>query len=117
MKEYKGSCHCGNVSFSFKQEEITSGIRCNCSICKRKGAVMSPFVIALEDIKQTIKNDSLSAYQFGSNVAKHYFCKKCGIYTFHETMRMPGQCRVNLGCLEDVDIFSLETSVFDGAAL
>ena len=38
---YHGSCHCGAVSFTFGAEEITGGRRCNCSICLRRGAVMS----------------------------------------------------------------------------
>jgi hypothetical protein len=49
--------------------------------------------------------------------AKHYFCKHCGISTFSETARRPGQYIVNLGCVEGVDTFALETTVFDGKHL
>ena len=121
MKTYQGGCHCGNISFSFQGEDITEGLRCNCSICKRKGALMSPFMVALADIKMENKDDAmknrLGVYQFGDRKAKHYFCKNCGIYPFHETMRFPGQCRVNLGCVDGVDTFALAVKVFDGAAL
>lgn len=86
MNNYKGSCHCGSVSFTFSGPEIDKGIRCNCSICKRKGAIMTPFTVDIGDIKQDIKDDALSVYQFGSNVAKHYFCNKCGIYTFRKSV-------------------------------
>lgn len=117
MQDYKGQCHCGSVSFSFKAEKIDSGLRCNCSICERKGALMSPFVLAPNEIKKTVLAGSLSTYEFGSNVAKHHFCNRCGIYTFHETMRMPGHFRVNLGCIEGIDSLSLPYEVFDGASL
>lgn len=117
MKSYKGSCHCGAIAFTFQGPEIDKGIRCNCSLCKRKGALMSPFTVAFEDIHTTIKDTAMGTYQFGSGIAKHYFCKTCGIYTFHETMRMPGQCRINLGCVDSVNVFELPAAVFDGKAL
>ena len=40
MPEYKGSCHCGAVSFSFASDPITSGLSCNCSYCERRAAIM-----------------------------------------------------------------------------
>ncbi len=117
MAQYQGSCHCGVVRFSFEGEEITKGLRCNCSMCSRKGAMMTPFVIAPELFKIDAQDDALGLYQFGAKTAKHYFCKRCGIYTFHETARKLGHYRVNLGCIEGVDPFALEADVFDGKHL
>ena len=35
-------CHCGAVEAEIKVSDISEKIlRCNCSLCKRKGAVMS----------------------------------------------------------------------------
>ena len=45
MNEYHGSCHCGAIKWTFLSEEITDGLRCTCSICRRKGAVMTNFTI------------------------------------------------------------------------
>ncbi len=117
MKEYKGSCHCGDISFSFKHEKFKNGLRCNCSICRRKGAVMSPFAIAPEELEIKVDNDALGLYQFDSKIAKHFFCKTCGIYPFHETMRVPGHYRVNLGCIDEIDTNDLKIEVFDGKSL
>ncbi|HRD50319.1 MAG TPA: GFA family protein [Candidatus Contendobacter sp.] len=117
MKNYKGGCHCGSVSFSYEGEEIISGLRCNCSFCSRRGAMMSPEAIAPERFKIEAAEGALGLYQFGVKTAKHYFCKKCGIYPFHETARKPGYFRVNLGCVEGVDPFLLEFEVFDGKRL
>ncbi len=113
---YKGSCHCGNVNFSFKHEEvISSGLHCNCSICSRKGAVMSDFIIAPEQLSIAVtEENSLAVYEFDSKVAHHYFCKICGIYPFNQTSRFADQYRVNLGCVEGVDSLSLEITVLDG---
>ena len=41
-------------------------------------------------------------------MAKHYFCKHCGIYPFHQTRTDPRFWRVNIGCLEGVDPYTLE---------
>lgn len=119
MITYKGSCHCSNVSFHFKHDEINSGLRCNCSICIRKGAVMTDFVISPEKLHYSVKqDDSLGLYEFDNKVAKHYFCKVCGIFTFNQTLRMPGHYRVNLGCLENFDLEKiLDIGVFDGKSL
>ncbi|NAW88942.1 MULTISPECIES: GFA family protein [unclassified Vibrio] len=115
--EYQGSCHCGAVRFRFVGEKITKGLRCNCSICKQKGALMSPYTVSVEDIEISVSNNALETYEFNSGVAKHQFCRQCGIYTFHQTFRQTGYYRINLGCLSDIDTFDLSYDVFDGAAL
>jgi hypothetical protein len=116
-KSYRGSCHCGAVRFSYEGEEISAGLRCNCSICSRKGAMMSPQAIPVEALKIEAQAEDLGLYQFDSKVAKHYFCRRCGIYTHNEMARKPGYCRVNLGCIEGLDTSAFEVTVFDGKNL
>jgi hypothetical protein len=60
---------------------------------------------------------TLGLHQFGPKKAKHYFCRNCGVHTVGETTRRPGRHSVNLGCIEGVDTFALETISFDGKAL
>ncbi len=117
METYHGSCHCGAIKFSFQSEPIERGIRCNCSICRRKGALMSEFTLAPDEFHYEAEEGALGLYQFDSKVAEHYFCKKCGIYTFHATFRKPGHYRVNLGCIDSVDTEALEYTVFNGKSL
>ena len=117
MQEYRGSCHCGSIAYNFTATEIDKGLRCNCSICVRKGAIMTAFTVAPEEIDIEVSGDALSTYQFGLKTAKHHFCNKCGIYTFHETMRKPGHYRLNLGCIEGVDSLGLPVEIFDGASI
>ena len=117
LKTYKGSCHCGAVKFSFECVAVTKGVRCNCSICSRKGAIMSPEPIAPEKFRIVAEEGKLGLYQFGIKTANHYFCKNCGIYTFHTSSRKLGYYWANLGCVEGVDIFTLATEVLDGKSL
>ncbi|MDJ0779132.1 MAG: GFA family protein [Gammaproteobacteria bacterium] len=116
-EQYRGSCHCGAIRFSFASEAITSALRCTCSICSRKGAMMTPFVVPLADMQVEVEDDALGLYEFDTRIAKHYFCKRCGIYTHNETARFPGQCRINLGCIEDLDTSDFEVAIFDGKNL
>jgi hypothetical protein len=77
---------------------------------------MSPF-LEKGNLQIVSGADALTVYQFNTRVAKHYFCKHCGIYTFHQTRKDPNLWRVNIGCLEEIDGFALESSVNDGASL
>jgi len=117
QKQYKGGCHCGAVTFVFNAPVIREGLRCNCSICVKKGALMSNFFLAPDALQITADGASLASYQFSRHIAEHYFCQHCGIYTFHKARRMPGHYRVNLGCVEGVDSLSLPVVLADGAAL
>ena len=78
---------------------------------------MSPQAIPGEELKIEAQAEDLGLYQFDSKVAKHYFCRRCGIYTHNEMARKPGYCRVNLGCIEELDTSAFEVTVFDGKNL
>ena len=117
MKPHTGSCHCGRIRFSFSSPEIASGMRCNCSICRRKGGILSNFVLAPDEIQIHADGDSLSTYRFGTGVATHCFCRYCGISPFVQTRLNPGHYRVNLGCLDGLNPYALEAQVYDGLAL
>lgn len=117
MEQYKGSCHCGAIKFSFRAKEITSGLRCNCSLCNRKGVNVSTFTLPSDEIEINAKEGSLSIYAFGSGVAKHYFCKCCGIAPFNKSISKVGQYRINLGCIEGIDSTTLPFEVFNGAEI
>ena len=110
----KLKCHCGSV-----EAEITlvgsleKVLKCNCSICRRKAAVMS--MVENKDFKITKGKDKLTLYQFHSKVAKHYFCSICGIYTHHNPRSNPLMTGFNVGCIDEIDTFQLnEIQVIDG---
>ena len=117
MQTYQGSCHCGAIRFSFSSEAITEGLSCNCSFCIRRQALMLPFTLPEQALIREGDAGALGCYQWGKQVARHYFCKHCGIYTFHESSRKPGHYRVNLGCIQALDAFSLPRTVFNGREL
>ena len=111
----KGSCHCGAVKFQVTRPVAPAG-HCNCSLCRRKGALMTPPFEASQ-LSITQGEDALTLYQFNTRVARHFFCKHCGIYPFHQTRRDPKLWRVNIGCLEGIDPYTLDAGLADGASL
>ena len=114
---YSGSCHCGAIQFQFEGPEITAAMGCNCSICRRRNAILTEFTVAPGDITIEVDGTALSSYAFDSKVAKHHFCNVCGIFTFVETRLNPGEYRINLGCVEGVNIFKLPIEIYDGESL
>ena len=61
--------------------------------------------------------ENLSMYQFNTKVAKHYFCKICGIYTHHQRRSNPNEFAVNVGCIDEIDpyeYFNLKVENNDG---
>ncbi len=115
MQPYQGSCHCGAIKFSFEAEPFTTGVRCNCSFCAKRGTMVR--LVPGDKFRAEVKEGALGPYQWGKMQAKHHFCRVCGISTFSEATRWPGQYIVNLGCVDGVDTFALDTTVFDGKHL
>lgn len=109
----KGSCHCGSVQFEAEFPGELQGSRCNCSICAIKGAVM--VYVPLEKLTVTQGDDALGCYQFNTKVARHFFCKNCGIHCFHQARSDPDKYAINAACLEGVSPYDFtEVPVNDG---
>ena len=99
-KMRKGSCHCGAVQFEVETAESLKGMRCNCSICAMKGAVM--VYVPLDALQITRGCDQLSCYSFNTGIAKHFFCSICGIHCFHQPRSDPSKYAINASTLEDI---------------
>ena len=107
---YKVSCHCGSVQLNV-ETDLSIIKQCNCSMCKRKNAKMN--ILPKEAIISISGEENLSVYQFGTNLAKHYFCRNCGIYTHHQRKSDPNGIGVNIGCIDDIDSFQYDADVLD----
>ncbi|NOQ64672.1 MAG: hypothetical protein GQ582_09195 [Methyloprofundus sp.] len=74
---YQGSCHCGAVTFSVEAPEHLEVEDCNCSICSKAGFLH--LIVPLKKFKLLSGEHKLETYTFNTGVAKHKFCKVCGI--------------------------------------
>jgi len=107
----KLTCHCGGVEIEVNvPDQFKKLVRCNCSLCKRKGTIMT--MVGLDDLKVIKGQDLLKLYQYHTKVAEHYFCSKCGIYTHtnprsnHDKVYM-----INVGCVEGVKPLELKNII------
>ena len=111
MKTYRGQCHCGRVTFE-AQANLDYVVDCNCSSCRRKGALWHPATEA--DLRILTGEADLVLYQFNTKTAKHYFCKHCGIHPFIRPRLDPNRWAFNVRCVDGVDLASLRVRHFDG---
>src|ERR1044071_4007229 len=79
MQTYFGSCHCGRVRFSV-EAELDHVRVCDCSICRRRGALNHR--VAEADLQVLSGWEELSSYKFHTQQATDYFCRVCGIQPF-----------------------------------
>lgn len=108
---YKGSCHCQAVTFEVEASEHIEADLCNCSICSKSGFLH--LIVPLNKFKLLSGENELTNYQFNSKVAKHTFCKHCGVKPFYTPRSNPDGIDININCL-DTRPTSINVTDFDG---
>ena len=113
--KFTGGCHCGQIRFEVDAPEDLEVEDCNCSLCRMSGYLH--LIVPKASFRLLAGEDSLATYQFNSGVAKHYFCKVCGIYPFHRKRVTTDFFGVNVACLEDFDARGIPLRQAVGAAM
>lgn len=113
-QKYYGSCHCGEVEFSINAEiqELTT---CDCSLCVKKNALMTK--VHESQFTLIAGQKMLAEYQWNMKIARHFFCKKCGIYTFHRKRAQPDHFGINVHCLQDINLSGISVTQTDGRSM
>ncbi|RPE47816.1 hypothetical protein EC846_0004 [Acinetobacter sp. BIGb0102] len=111
--EYKGSCHCGKITF-IAQGELTEALSCNCSICQKKGSLL--WFLPKSEVEINVEEDAQATYQFNKHVIEHHFCKDCGIHSYAIGTDPKGIsiCAINVRCIDNLDFESIKINHFDG---
>lgn len=106
-----GSCHCGRVRFSVRASLPLHVLDCNCSICRMTGFL---HLIVPKGAFELLEGESeLSEYRFNTGVAKHFFCRHCGIKPFYVPRSNPDGIDVNARCLLGVKLEDMQVESFD----
>ena len=110
---YYGGCHCGRIAFEV-EGNFTQAVDCNCSLCRRRGSLLGFVPSGSLRLKTSVEN--LSSYRFNKQVIQHHFCSICGTAPFSEGEKRNGEkaVMVNLRCIPDFDLESLEIVKYDG---
>ena len=109
--EYAGihhaRCHCGSVVLELDLPEgIVDPRRCDCSMCRRRGAIVAP--VTLDRLKVIEGADNLGLYTFNTHTAQHFSCRTCGIYTHHQRRSNPNEYGFNVACIDAIYPFDLD---------
>jgi hypothetical protein len=113
LETREGGCHCGEVRFRAAVDlDLLS--QCSCTICTKKGILHLP--VFPTDFTLLRGKNALTAYTFGTGVAQHTFCSRCGMHAFYVPRSQPDKITVNARCLDGIDGPGLRpTRFFDGA--
>ncbi|HEV2362603.1 MAG TPA: GFA family protein [Caulobacteraceae bacterium] len=102
------SCHCGAVRIE-TNAELGVVTECNCSTCARHGFLH--WKIRPDEARLLTTRTGVAAYWWRDFVGGHHFCKTCGTPICRTG---PGYFSVNARCLDDVDVFTLDVTRYDG---
>ena len=113
MTMHKGGCHCGKVRFEFEAPVEIEVKQCNCSICRMSGYLH--LFVSRDQFNLLSGADDVETYTFNTGVARHYFCRHCGVKSYYLPRSHPDGISVNANCVDPGTITSLVTTPFDGA--
>ena len=111
IKTYAGGCHCRRVRFRVTGD-LSRVTVCNCSMCTMKGLLH--MIVAVDQFEILSGRDALTTYSFNTHVAKHTFCSVCGIHPFYVPRSNPDMIDVNVRCIDDIDLTTINPMSFDG---
>jgi hypothetical protein len=108
----KGACHCGAVQFEAETDDAVVIDECNCSICRKVGFLH--LIVPAARFRLLSGEDRLTEYKFNTGVARHLFCRVCGVKAFYVPRSNPDGYSLNLRCMDDGQFASIEIRPFDG---
>lgn len=109
---HRGGCHCGAVRFEVRAPARLQVLECNCSICSKAGYLH--LVVGREDFTLLGDPAALAEYRFNTGVARHLFCRSCGVKSFYVPRSHPDGISVNARCLDPGTVESMTVRAYDG---
>ena len=113
MLVHTGGCHCGAVRFEVEAPAELEVDECNCSICAKAGYLH--LIVPSERFRLLTDEASLATYTFNTGVARHRFCRNCGVKSFYVPRSHLDGFSVNARCLDAGTVTSMTVQPFDGA--
>ena len=109
---HAGGCHCRRVRFEIDAPASITVSNCNCSVCAKSGYLALIVPSARFHLLQG--EAALSEYRFGKGIARHLFCRVCGIKSFYVPRSHPHGISVNARCLDAGTVSETTIRRFDG---
>ena len=112
LTTHSGGCHCQRVRFEVDAPSDIAADACDCSICKMSGHLH--LLVAADAFRLRRGEEALQTYTFNTGIARHYFCRHCGVKSFYVPRSHPHGISVNVNCLDPDTITSIQITPFDG---
>jgi len=118
--ELKGSCYCGAIEYTVKDDGSRDGIMCHCRTCQIMNTASSYNMKSSQDAVKVTKG-SPSVYDDdkadSGSIIHRYFCGKCATALFSDPESIPGVRFVKLGALDQAKDFKLAAEIYVDTAL
>lgn len=108
---FAAGCHCGAVRLRVRLSSYRA-TECNCTICTMKGFLH--LLVEAADVELLSPPDAVTTYRFGTGVAGHHFCPRCGQHPYYVPRSNPAGYSVNARCLDGAPLEWFERVPFDG---
>ncbi len=113
MSEFTGSCHCGEISYTFSGEPLRQ-VNCHCKNCqKTSGGPYLANIFVSED--NLLIKGSPKVYQHladsGNQMTKK-FCGNCGAQMFSLGSGRPGIVSIRGGTIDNLEIIQPTINIF-----
>ena len=112
MIKHSGGCHCARVRFEFMAVEDILVSECNCSICSKSGYL--GLTVPRSRFTLLQGEDCLSTYTFNTGVARHLFCRYCGVKSFYIPRSHPEGYNINVRCVAPGTVKNMQVRPFNG---
>jgi len=112
MPKHVGGCHCSSIKFEVVAPAEIEATECNCSICTKSGFLH--WIVPKSRFSLIRGSEHLTNYTFNTGIAKHLFCRACGVKSFYIPRSNPNGYSVNVRCLEPGTIGKVTIKQFDG---
>jgi hypothetical protein len=108
-------CHCGDVRIDMRRKprSITT---CNCSVCRRYGAMWAYFT--RKSLDYGFAPGAVAPYAWGNASIEFFHCVRCGCVTHWERARKDGdetRVGVNVRNVDPAAVTSVPVKKLDGA--
>ena len=113
MSEFTGSCHCGEISYTFSGEPLRQ-VNCHCKNCRKtSGGPYLANIFVSED--NLLIKGSPKVYQHladsGNQMTKK-FCGNCGAQMFSIGSGRPGIVIIRGGTIDNLEIIQPTLNIF-----
>ena len=107
----EGGCHCGRVRFTVRATLPLHVLDCSCSICRKSGLLH--LIVPRTAFTLLSGEADLVEYRFNTGVARHRFCRYCGVKAFYVPRSHPDGFSINGRCLDAGTVSFFHITPFD----